>query len=557
MMDTSNIYQTLSHRTALSVLLICILSSVSFAGIFVSVTGNDTTGNGTIVNPFRSLSKASWAANPGDTISLRGGTYITRQSVNGNNGSANQKITVMPYNNETVILDGTLSGINLYQAMVSVWKHNYTIKGIKIINSPGYGFYYAAVNNLNISGCEVYNSKGGIVRGWGNNDTIENCIFRNNVLYNEFAVLCNPNCNGGWFEGIACGCDTTCTIQSRNLVIRNNKVSRTWGEAIYVIGCLDCIVENNEIFDNFSVNLGIGKSRNIIVRNNYIYTTNDSLNRPDGNNRANAIYMANELGFSTNDYYVDSIMIANNIIAGCRTGIRFWRDPINASDSNTYSHAGIYYNVFSDLRDKVINIDSIPLPGIQPQGCRFINNIAFSAPIASIIRNIGAWTVTNNNWVNTLPVFALPPSNFIDDPSMVNPVTGGDVIGFKLQPQSVCAGKAIPVVNVQVDFWGTARDSIAPTVGVFEIDTTYNSIFEFSGGTNWITFYPNPASDILKIETKCITQIEIVNIDGKIFRKFTNKGETATIDISNFPVGIYIIQAKTDKEIVTVKLIKQ
>ena len=556
-MNRANIYQIIILKTALSVLLICLLSSDSFAGIFVSVTGNDTTGNGSIANPFRSLSRASWAANPGDTIFMRGGTYISRQSVNGNNGSANQKITIVPYNNETVILDGTLSGINLYQAMLSVWKHYYTIKGIKIINSPGYGFYYAAVNNLNISGCEVYNSEGGIVRGWGNNDTIENCIFRNNVLYNENAVLCNPNCNGGWFEGVGCGCDNTCTIQSRNLVIRNNKVSRTWGEAIYVIGCLDCIVENNEIFDNFSVNLGIGKSRNIIVRNNYIYNTNDSLNRPDGNNRANAIYMANELGFSTNDYYVDSIVIANNIIAGCRTGIRFWRDRINASDSNTYSHVEIYYNVFSDLRDRIINIDSIPLPGIQPDGCRFINNIAFSAPNTSIIRNIGAWIVTNNNWVNALPAFASPPSNFIDDPSMINPVNGGSVNGFQLQPQSACAGKGIPVLNIQTDYWGTTRNPVAPTVGVFEIDTALTAIIEINEDLNRITFYPNPAADILTIETIRKTQIEIVNVIGEIKISFNNKNKTTTLDISSLPYGVYIIKFMTDKGIVTGKLIKQ
>jgi hypothetical protein len=267
--------------------------------------------------------------------------------------------------------------------------------------------------------------------------------------------------------------------------------------------------------------------------------------------------MANELGFSSNDYYVDSIVIANNIIAGCRTGIRFWRDPINASDSNTYSHVGVYYNVFYDLKDKIINTDSIPAPGIQPEGCRFMNNIAFATPNAPILRNAGAWTVTNNNWANALPAFASPPSNFIGDPLMINPITGGSVNGFKLHPQSVCAYRGIPVANIQTDYWGTARDTIAPTVGVFEIDTTLSNAVELSDGADKITFYPNPASEQLIIETKHKTQIEIIAIDGQIITSFNTNNFITTVNISNLSRGVFIIKATTGKGIVTGKLIKQ
>jgi parallel beta-helix repeat protein len=521
--------------TFFSAFLIFILANNSYAGIFVSVSGNDTTGNGTIVTPYKTFSRASSDANPGDTILIRGGTFISRQSVNGNNGAMGQGINIMPYNNETVILDGTLSGINEYQGLLSVSRHFYTIKGIRIINSPGYGIYYSGCNNLIITECEIHRSYSCIIRGWGNNDTVENCICTNNVLKNENGALCLLG--QGWPAGVSCGYDNTGTIVSRNLVLRNNKVSRTWGEGVYLIGCLDCVVEKNEIFNNFSVNLGIGRSRNITACNNYIYTSNDSLNRPDNNLRANGIYLANEMAAPANGFFVDSIIIANNIVAGCRNGIRFWLDPSNTSDSNVYSHVGIYYNVFSDIRERIINIDSIPLPGIQPEGCSFINNIAFSAPNASIIRNTGVWTVTNNDWVNALPSFASDPSNFIDDPSMIDPVSGGDVNGFELQLSSVCMGKGIPVANVLTDFWDSIRDLIAPTVGVFEIPYIVSKN-EISNDRNEIDIYPNPSNS--SIIVRCENGYQIFDYMGSLIKQ--SKQPTENIFIGDIPQGIYIIR---------------
>lgn len=544
------------YRFLILALMICMLcAAVSFAGIIVSVTGNDTTGNGSIVNPFHTLSRASWTANPGDTIFMRGGIFISRQSINGNNGLSNQKIIVMPYNNEMVILDGSLSGINHYQGMMSVSRHYYTIRGINIINSPGYGIYFSGCNDLTIREFKIEGSYNCIIKGWGNNDTIENCIFTNNCLINENGALCLLG--KGWPAGVEVGVDNTGTIPSRNLVLQNNKVSRTWGEGIYVIGCLDCIIENNEIYNNFSVNLGIGRSRKIIARNNYIYTSNDSLNRPDNNNRAYGISMANEMAAPTNGFFVDSITIADNIVAGCRAGIRFWLDPSNPSDSNAYSHVGIYYNVFSDIRERIINMDNIPVTSIQPSGCTFINNIAFPGTYSSILQNSTAWTITNNNWVNTLPSFASDPSNFIDDPLMINPVTGGNVNGFKLQPQSACAGKGIPIADVQTDFWGTTRDFIAPTVGVFEIDSNLTAITEIDRGKNEITIYPNPAFYNLTVKTPQKTTIEILNIEGKITKTIKSKSINTTIDLGNLSNGVYIIKAKSDKRIVTKKFMKE
>ena len=145
----------------------------------------------------------------------------------------------------------------------------------------------------------------------------------------------------------------------------------------------------------------------------------------------------------------------------------------------------------------------------------------------------------------------------MDDPSMINPVTGGDVNGFKLQSQSACAGKGIPITNIQTDFWGTPRNPIAPTVGVFEIDSTSTTASEINKGTNEINFYPNPTTDILTIEATQKTLIEIINIEGQIVKMFNTKNLSTTVDISNLSTGVYILKARTDKCIVTKKFIKE
>ena len=67
---------------ALFKLLLCVFLFLAFPGIpfaaeyYVSTTGNDTKGDGTIGNPYRTIQYVlDSVAISGDTITLRGGTY--------------------------------------------------------------------------------------------------------------------------------------------------------------------------------------------------------------------------------------------------------------------------------------------------------------------------------------------------------------------------------------------------------------------------------------------------------------------------------------------------
>jgi hypothetical protein len=74
---------------------------------YVATNGNDTTGNGTLANPYRTIQKGANMAGHGETVYIRGGTYretVTMQR-SGEDGSP---ITFRPYGSEGV----TVSGLN-------------------------------------------------------------------------------------------------------------------------------------------------------------------------------------------------------------------------------------------------------------------------------------------------------------------------------------------------------------------------------------------------------------------------------------------------------------
>jgi Ca2+-binding RTX toxin-like protein len=111
------------------------------ATIFVSTDGS-TTGNGSIERPFASLQQAHDLAKPGDTIMLRGGTYVLTEGIRLTNpGKEGAPIIIQSYGNEKAILDG--AGItdparidDDIIAIYASWTH---VKGLELRNGPSDG----------------------------------------------------------------------------------------------------------------------------------------------------------------------------------------------------------------------------------------------------------------------------------------------------------------------------------------------------------------------------------------------------------------------------------
>lgn len=108
---------------------------------FVSTTGNDTTGNGSISKPYASLDKAQDMASNGDIIYMRGGTYtnVPLSGTSGfrieHSGTRTTPYTIKAYNNEEVIIDFTNIKTEGFVGVFNIGNYNnVTVQGITFQN---------------------------------------------------------------------------------------------------------------------------------------------------------------------------------------------------------------------------------------------------------------------------------------------------------------------------------------------------------------------------------------------------------------------------------------
>jgi hypothetical protein len=137
-------------------------------GFFVSTTGNDANP-GSITQPFKTIQHAlDVAANPGDTIEVRAGTYHEKLTMGHSGSAAGGLITLEAYPGEHVLLDGKgapSDDVGFGENMVQIINQSY----VKLV---GFEIAYD-------SGVKVQDDAFGVrVQGSGSNVEI-----RNNVVH--------------------------------------------------------------------------------------------------------------------------------------------------------------------------------------------------------------------------------------------------------------------------------------------------------------------------------------------------------------------------------------
>ena len=93
----------------LSMIFLCLAGMLSARTMFVSPTGNDAN-SGAIDNPYLTINHAVDIVQPGDTIFVRGGTYMLTAGIKikaKQNARIDARIYLWAYNNEKVIIDGS------------------------------------------------------------------------------------------------------------------------------------------------------------------------------------------------------------------------------------------------------------------------------------------------------------------------------------------------------------------------------------------------------------------------------------------------------------------
>ena len=163
---------------------------------FVSTNGSDANA-GSIDQPFASLQHAHDLAQPGDTIYLRGGTYLVDTVIAlSSSGTAGKPITVSSFQGEKVVLDGAgiptpeeFNGRVIRLDDVS-WNH---FKGIEITNGPDGGLLIDGASHNNVFEQIVahHNGRASVAEGTGIAiyGTGANNLFLNCDSYANYDVL--------------------------------------------------------------------------------------------------------------------------------------------------------------------------------------------------------------------------------------------------------------------------------------------------------------------------------------------------------------------------------
>ncbi|MBK8431869.1 MAG: right-handed parallel beta-helix repeat-containing protein [Chloroflexi bacterium] len=422
----------------------------------MATTGNDTSGTGSIDNPYRTLRHATLKTRPGDTVFVRGGIYPKDTIIA--QGTAARPILVRPYQSESVIIDGTGAIMTDIESLLFITDSRYTtVEGFEVRNSAGRGISVYESRYITVRNNNVHHIRTRGLGGAGDGIVFESNHVWQVVLENENGLLANQG--RGWAAAIS-SYTMADGFPSRNIVFRNNYVHDSWGEGIIALRAEGVLVEGNIIHDTFSVNLYISKAINVVVRENYLYSTTDEYNRYSY--PANGITMANE-GSSPEQPHIDHVQIVNNVLVNTGYGINYWHYPDSPNDpANTYADVLIAYNLITNSHKDALAFDTVnPEVYNAPANNRLHNNVLdVQEPNGrmAIIGNPTSWQITHNNWVDGLPSggYVSPEAfNFSLPAGLIAPRVGGQIGGFQPSPNSAVLGKGTPLAEVAHDFSAT------------------------------------------------------------------------------------------------------
>jgi photosystem II stability/assembly factor-like uncharacterized protein len=72
-----------------------------------------------------------------------------------------------------------------------------------------------------------------------------------------------------------------------------------------------------------------------------------------------------------------------------------------------------------------------------------------------------------------------------------------------------------------------------------------------------VAIFPNPANNVVTIESQWPSIIKVFNIQGQLVKTLQTSSNKTMVDVSALPDGIYIMKANTNKGVFTLKFIKQ
>lgn len=386
------------------VLAACLGTTVpSFAtNYYVALYGSNSNNGLSVNTPFMSLTFAMSRVKPGDNVYMRGGNYkyTAVQYLKNAGTSAAQTLTIAPYANEAVTLDGSTLPSGDVLAITGSY---ITVDRINVVNSPHHGISiwgadHITVKNLLVSKTALSSVYAGYTSpGKVNNITVDNVEAR----YASGAASATV----AWIPSIM-------TENASSVKINNCRIHNNWGEGVGLRCTTQTSVTNNQVWDCFSVKIYLDNAADVNIEGNFCYSTWDTRYYRNGG-PSNGIQLACETVPSTSRQVVlTNITVQNNVITHCGVPFVYANYELGGGLHN----CTVTRNTFVNPVYRQLTIE----PNAAHVGNLITANV-FQSPAAATSLAVGyglkGVTITGNCWYGSL-LALIPDSN----PLLANPL---------------------------------------------------------------------------------------------------------------------------------------
>ncbi len=395
-----------------------------------------------------------------------------------------------------------------------------------------------------------------IYDGGVNNAKINNCLFENNnVSYTATALLSSDTP----FYPFICLTNAAATAITGNVmsncVVRNNKITMDYSGASstsatnirgLIIAVKAVVLATPPATTDLSSTL-----QNSIIHNNEV----NFIPKPSVIDTCYGalVYTYNQATAAAD--YILNCTIANNKTTKCGgAGLKIGMDL--AVPHEKPNHVVMNNVMFNNFNNAVINniVANFPIPETS------------TTTVVSNICNGGATNITNAGFLQANNLFdlsndnanATTGANFIRPTTAIGYIADGSAekSNWRIKSNSYLKWKGMQS-NASTDKAGfTFADK--PSVGAYEYNPNQYNAIQSIMDTETFEIYPNPAQNIIKINTTANAHLSIYTLAGAVLKSINceNAG-VQSVNISNLPKGNYLVTLKSNGQILHQKLIKQ
>jgi hypothetical protein len=585
---------------------------------YVALSGNDTTGSGSVAKPWRTIKKANELAginytypvpqliNAPVTINLRAGTHKPLTNgifIGSNRGTNNQWFTIRNYPGENAIVDGSNISTK-FSALFAVSDAKYIrIEGLKLTKMTN----DSALQNASPSVGTKDTRFGIIVSGKSSN-----IIIKKNEIY-DMAWTRNVS-----KQKIPTGSDNlnplvvlgTTDTSIRNVIIDSNTVYNNitgYAEAVTVNGNVDSFaINNNLVFDNanigivaagnyqwvvddasFTVTAPYNFSKNGFILNNTVYrnispiavsagiyldgSRNVLVQNNESYNNGTGISVGNEQPNSVSGYHIiNSNVFRDNLTAGLYYG--------STNPTSWVEHCTVKNNTIKDnyVLDSVLRAKANNQYGITNASQRYtevnIYRLRYSMfkqntieSLSNIVLGLYLTQTTDTLWYNTYYVISGDACQAIfvqdknNDGSIVQPT---DSIYFNFHQYAKRTGYD---QNSECEGQAYSPSGCGTPPVAF---TDELPVAELTAGKINVTAFPNPVvNDLLiklSVQKAGTVNIQLIDLSGRIVLQRqlqlvpgSQQLSVKAIRQQGITPGVYVLKVTTAEELKAIKIAVQ